>query len=92
MRYLLLIALLIIACGPQEPEPETPTPEPSADKCTDICDNYKEMGCKEAEPTSEGHTCVEVCENLKDSPIPGLDEYFACVLNAPDCEAAKACE
>ena len=80
----------------------TPTPKPSPDPdpvvkplatdCASVCEHYKVMKCIEAEPTKEGHTCTEICTNMRNSSLPGLNEYYQCVVIAQTCEQAKACD
>lgn len=90
-----LIILICISCGgvsnnPNSPDPYNPPPENAL--CVKVCYHYEWMGCDEAKPTPENHSCKEVCENLVSSLIPGINEYYNCVLKTNTCENARKCE
>jgi len=90
---------------PQEPNPPEPTPVPDrpdgsvppepepvpATDCRSVCAHYEKLDCIEAKPTAEGHPCAEVCENMRDSPLPGLEAYYQCVVTTQSCDQARAC-
>jgi hypothetical protein len=72
-------ALFAIGC----PDPNVPDPPLDPDgaapaTCESVCAHWSELGCKEAEPTPAGASCVEVCENLQQGNLP--DDL--------DCQAA----
>jgi len=91
---LTLLAVLFVSGCPQIiPDPKDPDdPPPPAPVCDRACDHYRSMECEEGEPTPEGRPCEEVCNNLMDSEVPGMQEYYECVLTKDTCPATKECD
>lgn len=93
MRALMLLALALVACGPDVFTPTGPPPKerPDADSagCPEACAQLAQLGCDEAKPTPGGATCLDVCVSVQQSEATALD--LACVVGAASCEAANAC-
>lgn len=92
---MLILLFCFISCGgtnnnSNSPDPYNPPPEDAI--CVKVCYHYEWMGCDEALLTPEKHSCIEVCENLISSLIPGLYEYYECILKTNTCEEARKCE
>ncbi len=99
LRYLALVATVIIAiasCHPSGPNPPPgpdadasgPPPAPSGASCQTWCDHAADLGCNSSMPTPAGSPCVDVCKNF-DGPL-ALD--VACRTSAASCAAADECE
>jgi len=76
--------------GAADAGPPAPPPAPSpGSSCADACAKLGALGCVEAKPTAKGATCSEVCQNTLGSPVSMQPD---CVVRAPDCAAAEACQ
>jgi hypothetical protein len=71
------------------PPPPDPTPRPGEFTCQTACDQFRFLGCAEAEPTPAGAPCVVFCENAQASSAP-LD--LNCIVLAKSCAQARECE
>lgn len=93
MRTAILLALALVACGPDVWTPSGPPPKerPPADAadCPEACAHLAQLGCDEAKPTPGGATCLDVCVSVQQSEATALD--LACVVRAESCAAANAC-
>lgn len=92
MKHLAILLLLVfsVGCPKPIPEPNEPDdPEPTT-LCGKVCAHYRDMKCEEGEKTAEGHECEEVCNN--NSEIPGIEEYYECVLTKKDCVTINDCD
>lgn len=93
MRVAILLALALVACGPDVFTPSGPPPKdrPPADAagCPEACAHLAQLGCDEAKPIPGGATCLDVCVSVQQSEATALD--LACVTRAPSCSAANAC-
>lgn len=90
MKSLLLAATLAASqCNPAPTPPPEPKPQPSEFTCQAACDQFRFLGCAEAEPTPAGATCADVCANAQASPAP-LD--LGCIVLSRSCAQARECE
>ncbi len=93
MKTLLFaVAMSLAMCDtpPPSPAPEPkPQPQPGAFSCETACEQFRFLGCAEAEPTPAGGTCLEVCKNAQASSAP-LD--LDCIVLAKSCAQARLCE
>lgn len=100
MRFLLLLLLLTSCCNPHpwpppydpdKPEVVTPPPPPPPElpECERACMRLKDLGCKEAEPTPKGETCVEFCNKTQDSDLVSLNPQ--CVAEMKKCSEIDSC-
>lgn len=93
MKATILLALALVACGPDVFTPTGPPPKerPDADSagCPEACAHLAHLGCDEAKPTPGGATCLDVCVSVQQSEATALD--LVCVTAATSCDAANAC-
>ncbi len=87
---LVLCAWGLAACPKPIPNPE---PEPELDgaapaTCESVCAHWTDLGCKEAQPTPDGASCVEVCENIQQS---NLKDDLECQVAVTSCDQIDGC-
>lgn len=96
--FLLSLGLLLgvaSGCPPPVPDP-TPEPEPlpTVDAgevgCAEVCNHWRALGCREADPTPNGSPCEEVCVTASQSGFLYWD--LACRASVKRCEDIDACE
>jgi hypothetical protein len=91
MRPWFLLALLLTACpDPEWPLPPRPSALDAGEPCDTSCQRYRQLGCEEGQPTSNGHTCEEVCNNAAKSGID-LAGPSSCTADAGTCKEVEAC-
>jgi hypothetical protein len=64
-----------------------PGPGPAAD-CDGLCAHGVELGCRWAQATPKGASCVEMCLSAQTGPLPW---NFTCSAKAESCAAVDAC-
>jgi len=86
MRYLLsIITFLAITGCPPEPM----NPDPTAD-CGAMCEHWRSLDCKQAEPSPAGAGCEEICINVQSSGI--ISWNMACRTAVKACDEIDKCE
>lgn len=89
-----LLALLLVACGPnpgpQPPRPAAPDAGPGVVSCAAYCEHAAALGCEQGKPTPKGASCMQVCDNVQTSGFGQLD--LRCGYSATTCAAIDACE
>lgn len=56
--------------------------------CACLCEHRTRLGCRSAEPTPAGHTCLEVCANATDPGGP-IQWNLGCRIRSSDCAEAS---
>lgn len=101
MRYLMMLAFIMLLGCPNTPV--NPTPDADASgidaaidsgssatfDCASWCAHASDMKCQAAIPTEHGASCVDVCKNTLDGPMPFAVQ---CRSLASSCAAADECE
>ena len=90
---LLFLALLVIGCPPVQPPVPPPNPPVDTDKCGEMCDHLKQLGCEEGEPVynndlagpegTPNQSCADNCTELQDK---GFFVNPRCVAQVKTCE------
>lgn len=91
-----VIAAAFIACPKPTPDPTPPTPDANDSgptgpvTCKEVCAHYRQLGCKEGDPTPKGATCEQVCDNFQTSGVAKWN--LPCRLGVKSCAETSACE
>lgn len=98
MKLLALVSVFVAAsafnCTPHPaPVPVTPSLDAAAPSdacqgneptCACLCEHRLRLGCRSAEATPGGHTCLDVCANATD-PAGPIQWDLACRVGAATC-------
>lgn len=105
MKLLALVSVFVAAsafnCTPHNPPPTPVGPAldaaaPAAvcqgnePTCACLCEHRSRLGCRTAEPTPGGHTCLEVCANATD-PAGPIQWSLSCRIASSNC-AESGCQ
>lgn len=86
-----IAGFMLCACPDKPPNPPPVDRDASAPAtCGDVCTHYRELGCKQGNPTPKGASCETVCENYQTSGIAKWN--LACRVGVKSCESLDDCE
>jgi hypothetical protein len=84
------LAVLGMGC-PLPPVVPGPPPPPYPEvTCEEVCEHWRALDCKEAEPTAEGGSCEAVCANVQSSGI--IQWNLGCRAKIESCDQLDSCE
>lgn len=95
MKYLALLALILLAlgCPPKDPVVPPPNPPVDTDLCGEMCEHLKTLGCEEGEdvynndipgPVDEpNQSCEDWCAEMQDK---GVFINPRCVSKVESCD------
>lgn len=82
-RYGYILAIVLTSCWPTPTTPSVGDPE----ACPDACERLRDLGCRAAEPTPEGVTCLAIC--LDTEATGWTTMHPSCIAVAETCEEAS---
>lgn len=89
-RHKALVGLtLVFGCAPGPLPSPLPVDGGSLEDCERACATLARLGCDEAEPTTDGGTCVDVCWNAESSGYYTMRP--ACVAEIETCAEMDEC-
>lgn len=98
MKLILVLVVVLAgaACnGCTHNPPPTPTPVTAVDagdlSCAALCEHRSRLGCRTAEPTPGGFTCIDVCANAND-PAGPIQWDMGCRVTTTSCDAEARCQ
>ena len=76
-----MVAMVLLMASRCVPAPADPTSDPEG--CANACENLRDLGCEEGEPTDAGASCEDVCLNGMNElyDLPCLAEVLYCDLD-----------
>lgn len=93
LAWLVFPAVWLLGCPPTQPPVPPPNPPVDTDKCGEMCDHLKKLGCEEGEdlynndlpgPNGEpNQSCADNCKELQDK---GFFVNPRCVAQVKTCE------
>lgn len=95
---ILTAILSLTGCPKPGPTPVTPTTPDAATSdadiprqltCADFCQHCSTLGCKCADPSPGGVSCLDLCANVQNSGVISWD--LDCRVRAASCPAIDGC-
>jgi hypothetical protein len=87
----MVVCLLVPVGCPLPPVVPGPPPPPYPEStCEEVCEHWRKLDCKEAEPSKGGGSCEAVCVNVQESGIIKWD--LGCRASVRGCDQIDRCE